>query len=219
MSQNVSSKGLIMKTAVVMKREIFGSEISQHSKTEMFSATDLVRVGNKWRMLNEIEPFDMRSWLKNKGTVEFTDELAAKYGKENVRKAARGKGTHTWVHPLLFIDMALAISPKLKIEAYQWLFDNLIKYRNEGGDSYKKMCGALFVRAGSKSRFYQYVQDVANKIKLACGVSDWNQASESQLKLRDKLHNDITLLADVLNNNDQAVRLAILKCKSIGGDV
>ncbi len=45
-------------------------------------------------------------------------------------------------------------------------------------------------------------------------VDDWNEATESQLDMRKKLHNDIALLADVLNNNDQAVRLAIVKLKA-----
>ena len=194
-----------------MKRSILGGQISQNSKTEMFSATDLVKIGNKWRIANDLDIFTMKSWLGNKGTKEFIVELENKYGKGNIKKSARGKGTHTWFHPLLFIDMALAISPKLKIETYEWLFDNLIKYRNEGGDSYKKMCGALYVRSSRKTNFPQYISEVARKIKLACHVDDWDQSNESQLELRKKLHNDISLLADVLNNNDEAVRLAILK--------
>ena len=203
-----------MKTAVIMKRPIFGSHISQHSKTEMFSATDLAKVGNKWRIVNDLEPFTMKSWLNNKSTKEFISELEDKYGKGNVKKSARGKGSHTWFHPLLFIDMALAINPKLKIEVYDYLFDNLIKYRNEGGDSYKKMCGALYVRSSRKTNFTHYVTDVARKIKLACHVDSWEEATEQQLEMRKKLHNDIALLADVLNNNDQAVRIAITKLKS-----
>jgi hypothetical protein len=194
-----------------MKRELFGSEVSQHSKTEMFSATDLTKVGNKWRILNELEPFSMKSWLQNKGTKEFIAELESKYGEGDVKKMARGKGHHTWFHPLLFIDMALAISPKLKIETYEWLFDQLIKCRNESGDSYKMMCGSLFVRHTNKSTFNAFIQDTAKKIKQALNVKDWQTASESQLKARDKLHNDIALLADVLNNNEQAVRIAIAK--------
>ena len=200
-----------MKTAVIMKREIFGSEISQHSKTEMFSATDLAKVGNKWRIMNDMEPFSMKSWLSNKGTKEFIAELEDKYGSDNVKKMARGKGHHTWFHPLLFIDMALSISPKLKIETYEWLFDQLIKCRNESGSSYKLMCGTLFVRHKNKSTFNAYIQDVAKKIKMVLQVSDWQKASEKQLKLRDKLHNDIALLSDVLNDNEQAVRIAIAK--------
>ena len=198
-----------MKTAVIMKRNLLGGEISQHSKSEMFSATDLVKIGNKWRIANDLDPFTMKSWLQNKSTKEFIVELEGKYGK--VKMASRGKGGHTWMHPLLFIDMALAISPKIKLEAYEWLFDNLIRFRNESGDSYRAMCGVLFARARNKAHFYQYVQEVARKVKLTCNVTDWNQASEDQLKLRDKLHNNIALLADVLNNNDEAVRIAIVK--------
>lgn len=200
-----------MKTAVIMKRELFGNQISQHSKTEMFSATDLVKAGNKWRIANGMELFTMKSWLANKSTKLFIEELENKFGKENVKKASRGKNGHTWFHPLLFIDMALAISPKLKIEVYQWLFDHLIKFRNDGGDSYKSMCGALYVRSTNKTGFYKYIKEVANKIKAACHVTSWEEATEDQLRKRDKLHNDISLLADVLNNNDEAVRIAITK--------
>ncbi len=110
--------------------------------------------------------FNEKAWFKNKSTKEFIAELEAKYGK--VKISARGRGKHTWVHPLLFIDMALAIDPKLKIEVYEWMFDNLIKFRNEGGDSYKKMCGSLYARATSKTNFPLYISDVAKKIKDAC---------------------------------------------------
>ena len=200
-----------MKTAVVMKRDLLGGQVSQNSKTGMLSTTDLVKIGNKWRVANELPMFTMKSWLANKSTKEFIDELESKYGKGNVKKSARGKGTHTWFHPLLFIDMALAINPKLKVEVYEWLFDHLIKNRNKSGDSYSMMCGVLYKRAKNKVHFYQYVQDVARKIKVACHVSSWQEATEDQLDLRHKLHNDIALLADVMNNNDEAVRIALTK--------
>lgn len=198
-----------MKTEVVMKRELFGMEVSQKSKSEMLSGTDLARAGNKWRRANDLSDFNLSQWLKKQSTLEFVDEIEKKYGKAIIK--GRGRSAHTWMHPLLFIDCALAISPRLKIETYEWLFDNLIRFRNESGDSYKMMCGALYVRAPNKGGFHAYVADVAKKIKSACGVTDWQKANESQLEKRKKLHNDIALLADVLNNNDQAVRLAILK--------
>lgn len=202
-----------MKTEVVMRRELFGMEVSQKSKSEMLSGTDLVRAGNKWRRANNLSDFNLSQWLKGQSTIEFISELEDKYGKALVK--GRGRSAHTWMHPLLFIDCALAISPKLKIETYEWLFDNLIKFRNESGDSYKMMCGVLYVRSTNKANFYTYASSVANKIKLACGVDDWQGATEKQLAKRKKLHNDIALLADVLNNNDEAVRLAILKSREI----
>lgn len=198
-----------MKTAVVMKRELFGCEVEQNSKTEMFNATSLAKAGNKWRSINGLSDFNLSQWIKSKGTQEFIAALEVKHG--DVIKIGRGRSGSTWIHPLLFIDMALAISPSLKIEVYEWLFDNLLKFRNESGDSYKRMAGALFVNATDKAYYYKYIQDVAQKIKLACNVSDWQAATEKQLHKRDKIHDAITLLCDVLRNNDEAVRLALIK--------
>lgn len=196
-----------MKTQVIMKRELFGNEISQQSKTEFFSATDMVKAGNKWRISNEMQPFDMTEWFRNKGTKEFMGELEKTYGK--VKVSGRGRGSHTWVHPLLFLDMALAINPKLKIEVYEWLYDSLLKNRNESGDSYKRMTGALYCNETNKQSFYGKMTRLAKLIRNECGVNNWQEATESQLKLRDKIHHNIELIANVMRDNNQAVRLGI----------
>jgi hypothetical protein len=198
-----------MKTAVIMQRELFGMPVSQHSKTEYFSATDLVKAGNKYRVINGLSPFNEKAWMATKGTKEFIEELELKFGK--VKISARGRGQHTWIHPLLFIDMALAISPKLKIETYEWMFDHLIKNRNESGDSYNLLCGALYKRHTNKATFHKYIQDVAKNIRLACDVVDWNKASASQLKARDKIHKEAALLCEVLQDNDVALQIAFAR--------
>lgn len=198
-----------MKTEVIMKRELFGTEISQKSQTGFFSATDLVKAGNKWRIMNNLEPFNLNEYFRLKGTIDFVDELQNKYG--DIKNSRRGRSKDTWVHPILFIDIALAISPTLKIEVYEWLFDNLIKYRNESGDSYKKMSGYLFAHTKNKSNFYKEISDTAEKIKLACNVKDWQFATAEQLKHRDKIHDNIALLADVLRDNNEAIRIALIK--------
>ena len=203
-----------MKTEVVMKRALFGSEISQRSGSSFFSATDLERAGNMYRLANGLEPFKMAKWLQNKSTKEFILRLEEEFGE--VKISARGRGKHTWVHPFLFIDMALAISPDLKIEVYSWLFDELIRYRNESGDSFKKMAGALYQNSKNKRDFPKEIKIVAKKIKMACRVDDWQKSDEKSLKLRDKIQDNIALLTDVLNNNEQAVKIAILKAVDNG---
>ena len=196
-----------MKTAVEMKRPLFGMEIGQKSDSEFFSATDLVRAGNKWRVANGLSDFNLSQWLTLKSTKEFSDELEKKYGKVLIK--GRGRSAQTWLHPLLFIDCALALSPKLKIETYEWLFDNLIKFRNESGDSYKKMSGAMFSHCKNKREFYLEIQDTAKQIKAHVGCKDWNRASEAQLMQRDKIQEGIALLCGVLRDNGQAVSLAL----------
>lgn len=197
-----------MKTEVVMKREIFGREISQKSKSEFFSATDLVKAGNIWRATQGRELFNMKAWFQQKGTKEFISELEKEYGK--IKISGRGRGNHTWVHPFLFIDMALAIDPKLKIEVYKWLYDSLLKYRNSSGDSYKKMSGALYINANNKVNYTNELKECARHIKQACEVKDWETATERQLELRDRIHENISLLCDLLPNED-AIRIGIKK--------
>ena len=200
-----------MKTEVIMKREIFGEIISQKSKSEFFSATDLDRAGNKWRVDNGMPFFKKEEWYRTKSTKEFIKELENKFGV--VKIPAKGRNSHTWIHPYLFIDMALAINPELKIHVYEWLFDKLIEYRNDSGDSYKKMCGALYENCSNKSKFLDLIKFTARKIKAECNVEDWQSSTQEQLKLRDKMHENISLLSDVLRDNDEAIKLGIIKAK------
>jgi hypothetical protein len=198
-----------METSVLMQRQLFNCEIRQNSKTTFFCLNDLEKAGNHFRALNKTAFFSLNSWINSQPTKEFISELEKQFG--NVLTSKRGKNGETWAHPLLFIDMALAIEPKLKIEAYKFLMDELLKVRNNSGDSYKKMCGALFENCNNKSNFHRGISITARLIQEACNVKDWQQATENQLKLRDKIHENIALLCDVLRDNNQAIRIGIAK--------
>jgi hypothetical protein len=202
-----------MKTEVLMQRNLFNSIVRQNNQNGFFSANDIVAAGNKFRAANSMKLFDFRSWMDSHSNKEFIKEMSNQFG--NVIETKRGKSGGTWVHPFIFIDLALAIDPKLKIEVYQWLYDELIKYRNDSGDSYKKMAGALFDNCTNKSKFHRGISKTAEMIKNACHVSDWNKASEEQLKLRDKIHYNIALLCDILRDNNQAIRIGILKATKL----
>jgi hypothetical protein len=197
-----------VKTEVVMKRSLFDQQISQKSKSGFLSATDLVRAGNIWRKENNLGRFNLNDFLRSKGTKSFITTLEEEY-EGPVKINSKGHNSHTWVHPYLFIDIALAISPTLKIKVYSWLYDYLLKYRNDSGDSYKKMCGALYANCSNKTDFPNDVKEIARKIKELCKVQDWETATENQLSLRDKIQENIALLADVLKHNKDAIKYGI----------
>jgi hypothetical protein len=198
-----------MKTEVILHRPFMGSEVQQKSKSGLFNATGLVKIANVKRREVDQSPFNLSQHLKNKNTLDFIEELQ----KENERVVIKGKGSKsaTWVHPLLFIDIALSINPKFKVEVYKWLYDELLRYRNDSGESYRKMAGALYDRHNNKQGFYKYIERVANYIKQNCNATDWNKASQNQLYLRDKMHENIALLCSVLTNTNEAVRIGVLK--------
>jgi len=197
-----------MKTEVIMKRELFGCEISQQSKTNFFSATELVKAGDQHRKQLGLKEFQFYQYLKNKSTIDFIEELEKKYNIK-VIVSTKGRNGQTWVHPLLFIDIALAISPTLKIEVYEWLFDNLILFRNDSGDSYKEMTASVFTRIGNVRDFQKTIQTIALDIKKALYVTDWQTATEEQLKKRDNIHLSIKTLCRVLTDIKVITRIAI----------
>lgn len=198
-----------MKTEVVLSRPFMGSFIEQKSKSGMFNVTSLVKIANIKRKELDKPSFNLSAYFKQKSTIEFIEELQ----KENERVLIKGRGRNskTWVHPLIFIDIALSINSKLKVEVYKWLYDELLKYRNDSGDSYKKMAGSLYENITNKREFHNYIQKVAKYIKKECKVSHWNNATSNQLFLRDKIHENISLLSTVLKSTDQAVRIGVLK--------
>ena len=186
---------------------VFGGEISANSENGFLSATDLVRHGNKLRVLKGAQPFSIQTFMRQKSTIDFRRSLEKAVG--SVYVAARGRGQHTWVHPLLFIDIATAIDPKFKVEAYKWLYASIKNNQSKADRSYDEMVGALYANSTNKSTFPRYISEVARDIKQACGVRDWQAATEAQLKLRDTMHENIALIANVLRDNDRAVKFGM----------
>jgi hypothetical protein len=204
---NINISYNYMKTEVEMQRKLFGVEIAQKSKSEFFSATDLVRAGNKWRMRHDLAMFDIYRYFHKESTKEFVDELEREFGIVIIK--GKGRNSQTWVHPLLFIDMALTIHPRLKIKVYKWLQDNLLRFRNISGDSYKEMCAALYTRCTNYQEFPKIISDVAIQIRKVCEVEDWQHATEKQLNKRDNIHKSIKLLCKVLKRIDVIIEIAI----------
>ena len=156
-------------------------------------------------------PFKMSDWLQTKQVKDFIAELEKEFG--TILISGKGRGHQTWVHPFLFIKMALAMNPVLEVKVYKWIYDELIKYRNESGDSYKKMAGSLYINLSNKSEFRETLIDYANIIKRECDVSDWQTATEEQLKLRDKIHDNVSMLADIIREKKNLIEIAIKKAK------
>ena len=210
-----------MKTEVTMKRSTLGEIISQKSKSGFFSATDLLIAGNKYRAMNGMQLTTLNTYFNSSTTKEFIKQLETKYGKVKINGNGRRpigenkntENTTTWVHPLLFLDIALWLDPKMKVEVYEWLVDNLLRFRNDSGDSYKKMCGSLYLYAKNKNMFNKNIQLVAQRIKLECGVKDWNEATENQLKLRDMMHEFISFACDMVKDANIAIEVGIEKAK------
>ena len=179
-----------MKTVQIMEREFMGSVVRQNHKTKFFNATDLVKVGNKYRENSGLSKKDLFQYFDNPSTKEFVKKIMVKEKVADVKQTKRGKNGGTWVHPLIIIDLAMWLSPDFKYEALKWIEDSLLEFRDNSGNSYNKMSSALH-RTYEFKEVHYLIKEVAKRIKQVVGAEDWNTATEKQLKDRDKIHNNI----------------------------
>lgn len=201
-----------MKTTVYMKRELMGLDLIQRSDNNYFSMRDLITIGNKWRIENKKPQFNQQDYLRLNSTKEFMEVVKNRTGQEPII-VTRGRGKTNWLHPFIFLDMATVISADFKFIAYNMIIDNLTGIRNDSGDSFKKMTGALFENATDTINFKKYIINVSAKIRTACNLAindKWENATEEQLKLRDKIQENISQLAGIIKKNDNAVEIGIL---------
>jgi hypothetical protein len=193
-----------MKTAVVMQRNFLGHTIRQDSQTGFFNLNDLHAAYEA----NTAKPNkNIYEFLRTKQTQEFAETIRESILEHQsvipdkstelvlplvdsiqVIYTKRGKHGGTWVHPYLFLDFAMWLSPRFKLWAMQVIEDKLIELRNEAGDKFKEMTQAMKVAGIVSPREYASEISMINKIVFGSATrGQRNTANHEQLDLLNKL--------------------------------
>lgn len=168
-----------MKTNQVMTRE---EGFIQRTSDGFFNATKLVE---NWNNANG-DKKQLGNYMKTQGTIEYIEQLK-KEGISMPIIAVRGQGdkSGTWVHPKVFIDVAMWVSVEFKSKVIDFVIDGLIKSRHDAGDYYNEMTKAILETYvdthGVKPPARVYI-DEANLVKSLVSITDRNNMSESELR-------------------------------------
>jgi hypothetical protein len=168
-----------MKTNQIMVRE---EGFIQRTSDGYFNATKLVEI---WNQSNG-EKKQLGNYMKNQSTQEYIEQLK-KEGIENPLITSRGSGpkSGTWVHPKVFIDLAMWVSVEFKSRVIDYVLDGLIKSRHDAGDYYNEMTQAIletyYSTYGVKPPGKVYI-DEANMVKSLVACKDRNNMTESELR-------------------------------------
>lgn len=130
-------------------------DVNQRTKDGMFNANSLLK---QWNVANDSKK-EIKDYFENKSTQEFIDVL--KNDQSTIggivpmikSRASKGENAGTWMHPYLFIDFAMWINPKFKFEVIKFVYDELIKYRNDAGDNYVSLSAS-----GVKLKGYDFIE-------------------------------------------------------------
>ena len=163
-----------MKTNQLMKRKMGEFNVTQRTKDGFFCATELLRQWNEYANLNRgnsphLKQKDLKEFFYNKNTKEFIDALLEeeKLSTKNLAYLKlRGKSGGTWMHPVLFVKFAMWLNPRFEVQVIKFVYDEMIKYRNEAGDAYNKLgsAGSKIVRKDFMPQAMQKVGEALNWI-------------------------------------------------------
>lgn len=143
-----------MKTNVTMIRKMGNFDVLQRTQDAYFNATELLK---QWSKGNE-QRKDIGDFFKLDKTKEFIEVLEndLKINNDNYRDSTKSisyiiqKGNKSksisnqyWMHPYLFIDFAMWISPKFKLDVIRFVYDQLIQFRHQSGDNYKGLTSSV----------------------------------------------------------------------------
>lgn len=142
-------------------------DVFQRTSDHMFNGTLLLK---QWNNQSRTER-KMDNYFNIQGTGEFVETIMAKENLHTPKlvyvksRASRGGNAGTWMHPLLFIDFAMWINPAFKYDVLKFVYDQLIQYRNEAGDTYKDMCAAIASVSG-REEVSSNIQKIAKAINV-----------------------------------------------------
>jgi len=156
-----------MKTNQVMIRKMGTYEVRQRTVDSMFNASALL---NQYNRINNISK-RIAHFLSLEGTKDFLNVLAEDLQlhdnqpcrdhdmdnddeiiripgiiyTSNRKKDKKGRFVQgeVWFHPYLFLDFAMWINPKFKLQVVKFVYDQLIEFRHNAGDQYKGLASAL----------------------------------------------------------------------------
>jgi hypothetical protein len=193
-----------MKTNQNLIRKMGEFEVTQRTEDGMFNATELLK---QWNSTSGQQK-QIVHYFDNSSTHEFiealkVDEIQKRKSVDGIlsaiyekKRGGLAKGS-TWMSPLLFIDFAMWLNPSFKVQVLKFVYDELIKHRNEAGDAYREMCesvasiskkGEVPVNIAKVAEAINYV--VMNKHEQMIR----NTANESQMKKYVEIEKEISLV-------------------------
>lgn len=208
-----------MKTLQIITRPFRDKMIRQRSDNGFLCTTDLLNLYNKNRNINENEKF-LADYFKPTSTQEYLTAVL-KDCNENMENSlyfnttkdltmsTRGKNGGTYVHPLVFIDFAMWLSPTFKVWAAKVIMDKLIELRHIVGDEYKELTQAVHkYLMPTDYREYKEEAIMMNRLVWQTGEGKRNNATQEELdKLKKLQRADIRLLEKGIHDRTERNRI------------
>lgn len=138
-----------------MIRYIDTFSVVQRTSDGYFDGSELLR---QWNGVKENPRRQISKFLDMEETKQFIKALSVDeshrakmlIGENQILIRVRGRNTKegktpdkVWMNPLLFIKFAMWINPTFEVKVLRFVYDEMIRYRNDAGDAYKELSSAI----------------------------------------------------------------------------
>lgn len=211
-----------MKTNQIMTRKMGVFDVYQRTKDAYFDATSLMQ---QWNEQSSGRKKQMSEYINAKSSKEFLEALGEREQKRNFVNAnnqehtfiltVKGRSTRNgripdtvWMHPYVFLDFAMWLNPRFKVDVIQFVYDQLISLRNQIGDGYKEFSNACAKIGCVTPDDYKVMARCLN-----CAVLGKERQSRQRNELTEKEADDIDKISNLfvcavnngwITNTDQA---------------
>lgn len=210
-----------MKTNQVLVRKMGDFEVSQRTSDGYFDGNALLNQWNKSNLKNSKRRRQMSEFKESPNTYEFIESLREdilNHDRKNVhadfqaikeikgRMTKKGKTSdQIWMHPYLFIKFAMWINPRFEVKVIKFVYDELVRYRNDAGDAYKEMASSVSLVV-SKLEMPTAMQKIAKAINIVI-------YGEHQSGMRNKVgeENKARELLDLERDISKCIKHGFLK--------
>ncbi len=211
-----------MKTCQILTRKMGDFDVLQRTSDGYFDGNALLVQWNKVknnprRRLDEFK--DSAKTLEFISALEEELEANGEISPMDVFqpiKEIKGRMTkngktpdQAWMHPYLFIKFSMWINPRFEVKVIKFVYDELIKYRNEAGDAYKEMASAIssIVEKSFMPTAMQEIAKAINYIVYNNHVTEIRNKKADESKIRElyEIEKDIAKLIHFgfINNFEQ----------------
>jgi hypothetical protein len=203
-------------------------DVSQRIQDGYFDANKLLY---QWNKSHDEKRRKMAEFMESSSTKQFVEVLENEVGRNSdmghdVAITVKGR-THkngqkdvdqVWMHPYLFIDFAMWINPKFKLDVIRFVYDQLIQFRHSAGDNYKGLTSAVtrFDKVNypqlAKGLNYIVFDKHEENLRQVATIDQLNQLAELQKQLAfavnmgyirsfDELINEMRRIWNMKHNN------------------
>jgi len=150
-----------LKTNMTLTISVFNDALKAKHKTGHVNVTDLLKIGNKQRILNELQPMTAPQIRRNKNLKSFIiavekQIISGQYNNFDtsvpvIYVEGVGNKAKTWAFLPIALKMASILSSDFEAELYRiFINDSLLQLRDDGGNNFKRLNRCIDLHLGGR---------------------------------------------------------------------